>query len=318
MKNKCIPHRPKLILILTPIQVNLLKFELGMTRIVLVQPVFSGVSTSKPVNGALICLNHASLFVDLLLVQMKRNWMFIFASSAYSSKRRIPCRQKPIITVLPPSFIPQVTVKPFWPISSVKPTSVTTRESFWRLQVNITNWVLLARLMRMKGHTCCTCTQPILYHASLKPSAAGQWWSPVLYLHQLAQTTPPSSSLQLVSPRLWCATFPSSPTCSSLFLSEEMVSADQISGPVNIQKVQDDIVKLWNVVKSQPEISEEQKHHIKALYNGVLHLLHKSPDSCLHWCPWKPLSIVSVLYAGVPLPPSGQGATTSGKKKKGT
>ena len=89
-----------------------------------------------------------------------------------------------------------------------------------------------------------------------------------------------------------------------------MVSTDQISGPVNIQKVQDDIIKLWNIVKSQPEISEEQKHHIKALYDGVLHSLHKSPDSCLHWCPWKPSFIVSVLYAGIPLPPSGQGATT--------
>ena len=31
---------------------------------------------------------------------------------------------------------------------------------------------------------------------------------------------------------------------------EEMASADQISGSVNIQKIQDDVVKLWNVVKS--------------------------------------------------------------------
>jgi hypothetical protein len=30
---------------------------------------------------------------------------------------------------------------------------------------------------------------------------------------------------------------------------EEMASADQISSSVNIQKIQDDIVKLWNVVK---------------------------------------------------------------------
>ena len=61
-----------------------------------------------------------------------------------------------------------------------------------------------------------------------------------------------------------------------------MASADQISGSVNIQKVQDDVVKLWNVVKSQPEISEEQKNRIKALYDGVVRSLRKSPDSCLH------------------------------------
>ncbi len=60
-----------------------------------------------------------------------------------------------------------------------------------------------------------------------------------------------------------------------------MVSADQISGSVNIQKVQDDVVKLWDVVKSQPEISKEQKNHIKALYDGVVRSLRKSPDSRL-------------------------------------
>jgi hypothetical protein len=47
---------------------------------------------------------------------------------------------------------------------------------------------------------------------------------------------------------------------------EEMASADQISGSVNVQKIQDDVVKLWNVVMSQPEISEEQKGRIEALY----------------------------------------------------
>ena len=49
---------------------------------------------------------------------------------------------------------------------------------------------------------------------------------------------------------------------------EQMTSPDLISNSVNIQKIQDDIVKLWNVVKSQPEISEEQKNCIKALYDG--------------------------------------------------
>ena len=60
---------------------------------------------------------------------------------------------------------------------------------------------------------------------------------------------------------------------------EEMASPDQISGSVNIQKIQDDVVKLWNVVKSQPEISEEQKNRIKALYDGVVRSLRKAPDS---------------------------------------
>jgi fatty acid synthase subunit alpha, fungi type len=39
---------------------------------------------------------------------------------------------------------------------------------------------------------------------------------------------------------------------------EEMASADQISSSVNIQKIQDDVVKPRNVAKSQCEISEEQ------------------------------------------------------------
>ena len=60
---------------------------------------------------------------------------------------------------------------------------------------------------------------------------------------------------------------------------EEMASADQISSSANIQKIQDDVVKLWNVVKSQPEISEEQKNRIKALYDGVVRSLRKAPDS---------------------------------------
>ena len=92
-----------------------------------------------------------------------------------------------------------------------------------------------------------------------------------------------------------------------------MASTDQISGSVNIQKVQDDIVKLWDIVKSQPKISEEQKNHIKALYDGMVQSLHKSPDSCLH--PGVPCShcslsqflrpqvssIISVLADKIPL-----------------
>ncbi|KAI0360181.1 fatty acid synthase [Trametes cingulata] len=60
---------------------------------------------------------------------------------------------------------------------------------------------------------------------------------------------------------------------------EEMASGDQIVAPTNIQKIQDDVLKLWNVVKSQPEISEEQKNRIKALYEGVVRSLRKRPES---------------------------------------
>ncbi|KZS94178.1 fatty acid synthase [Sistotremastrum niveocremeum HHB9708] len=60
---------------------------------------------------------------------------------------------------------------------------------------------------------------------------------------------------------------------------EEMASGDTIPGHVNIQKVQDDVLKLWNVVKSQPEISQEQKNRIKALYEGVVRSLRKTPET---------------------------------------
>jgi fatty acid synthase subunit alpha, fungi type len=54
-----------------------------------------------------------------------------------------------------------------------------------------------------------------------------------------------------------------------------------LTGSVNMQKIQDDIIKLWNVVKSQPEVSEEQKNRIKALYDGAVRSLHKAPNSRL-------------------------------------
>lgn len=71
---------------------------------------------------------------------------------------------------------------------------------------------------------------------------------------------------------------------------KEMASGDQIVAPTNIQKIQDDVLKLWNVVKSQPEISEEQKNRIKVLYEGVVRSLrakrlelrtrHSAPRTC--------------------------------------
>ena len=55
---------------------------------------------------------------------------------------------------------------------------------------------------------------------------------------------------------------------------EEMASGDTVSGAVNIQKVQDDVLKLWSVFKALPEISSDQKNHIKSLYEGVLRSLN--------------------------------------------
>ncbi|KAF9490473.1 fatty acid synthetase alpha subunit [Pleurotus eryngii] len=60
---------------------------------------------------------------------------------------------------------------------------------------------------------------------------------------------------------------------------EEMASGNTVSTPVNIQKVQDDVLKLWTVVKSQPGISQEQKNRIKALYEGVVRSLRKNPET---------------------------------------
>jgi fatty acid synthase subunit alpha, fungi type len=59
---------------------------------------------------------------------------------------------------------------------------------------------------------------------------------------------------------------------------EEMARGGDLSGAVNIQTVQDDVLKLWHVVKSQPGISEDQKNHIKALYEGVVRTLSTGPE----------------------------------------
>ena len=45
---------------------------------------------------------------------------------------------------------------------------------------------------------------------------------------------------------------------------EEMASSNTISGAVNIQKVQDDVLVLWSIVKALLEISNDQKNCIKA------------------------------------------------------
>ena len=55
---------------------------------------------------------------------------------------------------------------------------------------------------------------------------------------------------------------------------EEMASGDAVV--VNIQKVQDGVLKLWSVVKESAQT--DQKNHIKSLYEGVVRSL-SNPDS---------------------------------------
>ncbi|EJD06870.1 fatty acid synthase [Fomitiporia mediterranea MF3/22] len=62
---------------------------------------------------------------------------------------------------------------------------------------------------------------------------------------------------------------------------EEMASGDSVPGTFNMQKIQEDVLRLWNVVKSQPEIGEEQKSKIKALYDGVVRSLRKGSEDNL-------------------------------------
>ena len=87
---------------------------------------------------------------------------------------------------------------------------------------------------------------------------------------------------------------------------EEMASGDTIVAPTNVQKIQEDVLKLWNVVKSQPEISEEQKNRIKALYEGVVRSLRKRPESrTRHGAPRSRRSSSQFLRPQIsrPLPP---------------
>jgi len=69
---------------------------------------------------------------------------------------------------------------------------------------------------------------------------------------------------------------------------EEMGSADRIFGSAKVQKIQDDVVRLWNVVKSEPEISDGQQNRIKALYCGVVRSQRRDLDNCP--CPGVPRS----------------------------
>ena len=57
-----------------------------------------------------------------------------------------------------------------------------------------------------------------------------------------------------------------------------MVSGNTISNDINIQKVQEGVLKLWIVIKSQPGISQEQKNCIKGLYEKVVRSLRKAVE----------------------------------------
>ena len=57
-----------------------------------------------------------------------------------------------------------------------------------------------------------------------------------------------------------------------------MASTDNVvTETANMQKIQDDVLKLWSVVKTQPEISDEQKSKIKDLYDSVVRSLKNEP-----------------------------------------
>lgn len=58
-----------------------------------------------------------------------------------------------------------------------------------------------------------------------------------------------------------------------------MASTDPVSNPVNTQKVQEDVLKLWSLVNSQPGISQDQKNKIKGLYEGVVSSLRQNTEA---------------------------------------
>jgi fatty acid synthase subunit alpha len=60
-----------------------------------------------------------------------------------------------------------------------------------------------------------------------------------------------------------------------------MATGDGVAGSVNIQK-EDDALKLWTVVKSLPEINQDQKNRVKSLYEGVVRSLQKALDPYPH------------------------------------
>lgn len=67
---------------------------------------------------------------------------------------------------------------------------------------------------------------------------------------------------------------------------EEMSSSNAVNTPINVDKVHTTVLKLWNVVQSQPGISEEQVSRIKDLYDSVINSLNtKGPETKLKAAP---------------------------------
>ena len=67
---------------------------------------------------------------------------------------------------------------------------------------------------------------------------------------------------------------------------EEMSSSNAVNTSINVDKVHASVLKLWNVVQSQPGISEEQVSRIKDLYNSVINSLStKGPETKLKAAP---------------------------------
>src|SRR6266850_8431732 len=136
-KNKCVPRSLKAHLDTDTGQVNSLKFELA--DILEREEDWSGAArVLRGINfeASQRCVHLSqstrapwSLTNSLLTAQTKRNSKFTSALSACFLRRRIPCKQKLIIIALHLSSIPLTTAKLSCPISSVKPASVTMRES---------------------------------------------------------------------------------------------------------------------------------------------------------------------------------------------
>ncbi|KAF6759889.1 fatty acid synthetase alpha subunit [Ephemerocybe angulata] len=62
---------------------------------------------------------------------------------------------------------------------------------------------------------------------------------------------------------------------------EEMANGGAVSETVNVQKLQDDVSKLWTIVSALPEVGDDQRNRIKSLYEDVVRSLVKNPEVAL-------------------------------------
>jgi fatty acid synthase subunit alpha len=90
----------------------------------------------------------------------------------------------------------------------------------------------------------------------------------------------------------------------------EIYRSNAANAPINVDKVHASVLKLWNVVQSQPGISEEQVSRIKDLYDSVINSLNsQGPETKLKAAPQPRTRRASsqFLRPQVPGCPSGQG-----------